>query len=137
MTRYLTEAEKARELAAWCETLGNPIGGPGSPDTEIIPWCQKINALEGICTVQSCAGHAASERDDYESCGHFWIRLDEDRASLFHRRAFELAEHSVIERVSLIYQSWGQEVVEIYFRGRATGQLKDSMGVILAFLGSL
>ena len=133
LTRYLTPNEKARELVSFSQIREtSPESGPGIPDPEILPWCDRINAIEGICTLQSCAGH---ERN--RSSGHLWVRLDEHKALRVQGNAFELAQCSTINRVSLIYQPWGQEVLQIEFRGTPDGQLENSMRAILSFLESL
>ena len=136
MSRYLTATEKSHELEAWSRIQAECVGlsGPGMPDPEIMPWCEKINALDGICTLQSCAGHRGGERG---LGGHLWLRLDRAKARIFQNRAFELTRHSGIERISLIYQPWGQEVVQIEFQGAPTGQLDASIRAILGFLESL
>ncbi len=134
MPRYLTEGEKALELEAWSYTLAAGLAGVGAPDPEITPWCGKINALPGVCTLQSCAGHEAGERGQL---GHLWLRLNEEKAIAFNERAFELAQRKCMDRVSLIYQPWGAEVVQIEFRGLPHGQLESSMIELLTFLQSL
>jgi hypothetical protein len=135
-SRYLTTAEKTAELDGWRRTRDAFAGivGPGVPDPEMIPWCEKINALPGVCTLQSCSGHPDGE---IPRLGHLWLRLDDRRAASFHARAFELAAKTGIERISLIYQPWGHEVIQLEFAGSPDGQLEGSLGAILGFLGSL
>lgn len=140
-TRYLGDDEKAATLAEWHELLGERASepwAPGDPDPDMIPWCEKINALSGTCTLQSCAGHGPDE-GGYRSSGRLWLRLGEHEAHRFRERVFELVTHSSMERISIIYQPWGSEVVEIDFRGNADGegQLEQSMRAILSFLESL
>ena len=132
--RYLIAQEKAQGLAAWQDTLAARMVGAGAPDPEIILWCEKINAIRGICTLQSCVGHEIGERGPL---GCLWLRFNKEKARAFHERAFELAERSGIDRVSLIYQPWGAEVVQIEFCGLPHGQLESSMVELLAFLWSL
>ena len=134
VSRYLTAQEKARELAAWQDTLASRMAGAGAPDPEIIFWCEKINVIRGACTLQSCAGHETGERGPL---GHLWLRFNEEKARAFHERAFELAQRKYVDRVSLIYQPWGAEVVQIEFRGLPDGQLGSSMVELLTFLRSL
>lgn len=76
--RYLTQKAKARELAAFQELRkkGAPAGnqaGRGYPDPDILPWCDRLNALEGLCTLQSCAGHTPRNGDPGPHPGHLWI----------------------------------------------------------------
>ena len=68
--------------------------------------------------------HSAGERGSF---GHLWLWMDELRARYFHSRAFELAEHRGIERVSMIYQPWGQEIAEVEFQGSPASQLDSSI----------
>ena len=137
--RWLSTSEKKKELADWeCHKAASPRpagdpGGHGYPDPEMILWCDRLNAIPGICTLQSCSGHGPDEQG-YRSSGHLWLRMSEPLAHTFHRRAFELSEHPAMERVSLIYQSWGHEVVELVFRGVADGMLDESMSVIARWL---
>jgi hypothetical protein len=135
--RYLTPAEKERALREWADYQAETAGvvGPGVQDPEIVAWCDKINALDGVCTLQSCAGHHPGEGERW--MGVLWLWFDERVALAFWRRAFELAERSGIERVSTIYQPWGQEIVQIEFRGVPDGQLETSMAKLVEFLSSL
>ncbi len=135
MNRHLTPAEKTRELARWAEICStSPSSGPGTPDPEIVPWCERINELDGICTLQSCAGHLDGEHGHE---GHIWLWLDRDRLNELQDRGIELADRNGIERVSVIYQPWGQEIVEVCFKGVPADRLDSSMGVVLGFLESL
>ncbi len=136
--RYLDESRKAEELAYWTRLVAEPVSeeGRGNPDPEIIPWCEKINSIPGICTLQSCAGHEYGE-DGIRSAGHFWLWLSPEKAANFKQRAFELARNAAIERISTIYQPWGQEIALVEFRGIPDGQLEDSGRAITTFLASL
>lgn len=136
MGRYLTPAAKTAEIRQW-NTIRNAavgIAGAGTPDAEIAPWCDRLNALPGVCTLQSCAGHENGERG---RSGHLWLWLDEARARALHKRAFELARRSEIERLSVIYQPWGQEILEVVLQGSPDGQLEHSIEIVLLFLESL
>lgn len=136
--RYLSMTGKAGELSCWRGLLDErgSAGGPGDPDPEMILWCDRINAIEGVCTLQSCAGHQ-NQKSGVRSAGHLWLWFSAEKTRNFQKRAFELAQNSTIERISTIYQPWGQEVVQIEFRGIPDGQLEDSGQIILAFLASL
>jgi hypothetical protein len=129
--RYLTEPAKASELAQWRQLISRPWPpGPGNPDPSMIPWCEKINALPGICTLQSCQGHENGERG---TAGHLWLWLDEEKARAFPTRASELAKSENVEAVSLLFKPWDQQVVEVIFRGSPGGKLGASMQEILDF----
>lgn len=82
---------KAREMSS----------GPGLPETSMIPWCEKLNDIDGLCTVQSCAGHGP-DACGYRSSGHLWLRLSAPMMKQFIERGSDLAadlEH--IERANL------------------------------------
>lgn len=142
MGRYLTPFEKERVLTEWRETLRSmpkavPSDGDerGYPDPPIVPWCEELNDVTGICTVQSCCGH--KRLDGTFVSGHLWLRLDKEMAARFDMQALALAGASGIERVSRLYSQWGAEVVEIVFLGNERGQLERSMQSILGFLRTL
>jgi hypothetical protein len=103
-----------------------------------VPWCDRLNALPGVCTVQSCAGHTPEETGGGFRSGHVWLLLDEEMSTAFDTRAMELAaQEEHIERVSRIYAPWGQEVTSITFAGNERGLLDESMRIVLEFFLSL
>lgn len=72
MDRYLTPAEKAGELAAWTDNDG--------ADEGTRPLMERLNAIDGVCTVQSCIGHVRPSKIDGATLvenGHVELRLDE------------------------------------------------------------
>lgn len=90
MARWLTDDEKETTLSYWHHTRDVVpetwevkaqfvAGGYGWPDPAIHPWCDRLNAIEGVCTVSSCVGHAidlATLPGRYGD-GHLWLRLAE------------------------------------------------------------
>lgn len=135
--RFMTPDAKEAALSEWANCLQNASDGPGSPDPDIIPWCDEINALGGFCTLQSCAGHGSAEAGNVEAAGHLWLWMDEPTSRVFDQSAFHLARHPHIERVARIYTSWGQEVASITFHGNERHRLAESMQAILSFLRQL
>lgn len=140
--RYLTAEAKARELAAWGEVrkAGIPAGnqaGKGYPDPNILSWCDRLNALPGICTLQSCSGHLPRNGDPGPHPGHLWLHLSEPMARAFSRRAFKLARQDGIEEVSCQFKEWGQEIVSLVFAGDDRGLLASSMDRITSFFEAL
>lgn len=134
-TRYLTPAEKEFVLERWAADL-NRHGleerpGGGYPDPDMVPWCDRINALPGVCTVQSCQGHI---ENGYLRPGHLWLRLDEPTATAFDREAFRLAGVESIEQVARMYTGWGQEIASITFAGNERDSLAASLRAVLRFL---
>lgn len=140
MTRYLTSEAKQHQLVEWRRTLtdwrhaGRPEHETGWPDPSIIDWVERINAVPGVCTLQSCAGH---RRGEYQEAGHLWLAFNSTTADAFHRRAFELATNPAIERVATCYHVDGREIVIIEFQGEERGALNASLDTILRFLVSL
>ena len=130
--RYLTEDAKQTILREWQETRATIKAGPGCPDPGIVPWCDKINSLPGICTLQSCQGH---RHDDAIEPGHLWLWLSEAAADRFDRAATYLAtERAVIERVSWHYLDDGKKIASVTFRGNERDALEISAATIFGFL---
>jgi hypothetical protein len=103
----------------------------------MLPWCDRLNAIPGVCTLQSCAGHAASD-GGVIAPGHLWVWLDRETSDAFDANAFHLAVKTrYIERVAKEYTAWKQEVASITFAGNERGLLHYSMSIILAFFESL
>jgi len=132
--RYLEISEKLLILSDWERTCAETRSGRGFPDQRMLEWCQKINALPGVCTIQSCSGH--HEPGGAYTSGHLWLRLSRRSARRFNNRAFALAGEPGIERVSRFYASWGEEVAEIVFLGDERGHLAASMLAITNFLAT-
>jgi len=137
--RFLTVGEKSEILNAWGERISAlPTDVPGEgdprgfPDPLMIEWCRRINALKGVCTVQSCSGHRASDGAFYS--GHLWLRMSRGVSDRFERQAFNLAGQRGIERVSKLYMHGGEEVIVLEFQGQEHDRLDSSMGAVLRFL---
>lgn len=156
MGRYLTYADKARELTLWERTkrevvapVDRPdkIAGHGYPDPEIFDACDRLNAIDGVCTLQSCAGHWSPEyHDDFDRLtripwpGSLWLWLDERMAHAFDHHAFDLALHPNVEQVSRIYHRHdgeGREILDITFLGSAHGVLRESVEMLVGFFAGL
>jgi hypothetical protein len=141
-SRHLSPEGKRAELAEFdrykAEHQAPPddAGGRGFPDPDILPWCDRLNALPGVCTLQSCAGHEYS--DGSHSSGQLWICLSPAMARGFRERVFDLAQHSPpIERVYTLYAAWGQEIVDVRFAGNECGLLAESMELVVEFFSGL
>ncbi len=137
--RHLSDKEKAQTLAKWERTHAGPLdtgkGGCGYPDPDMIPCCEELNAIPGVCTIQSCAGHG-TERS-VESPGHLWIRLGPCMSEAFDRAAFRLSAHPCVEQVAKVYTAWGEEVTSITFAGNERNLLAKSLHAVLLFFYSL
>ncbi len=144
MTRYLTPEEKRLELATWREILatvpkaGERDGGRGLVDADIVPWCDRLNEIPGVCTIQSCAGHGNAVAGHVGSPGVLWLRLSQELSAALDADAFRLsARKPYIEQVSRFYASWGKEIASITFAGNERDSLHRSMRLIVAFFRSL
>lgn len=145
--RYLTPDTKDRELASWMEARGifltqfpvesrAGLGGRGYPDPEMFEWCDLLNAtFPGVCTLQSCCGHALPEYGSVHAPGSFWLWLSQPMSRMFNRFAFDLARQPCMERVTRIYHDVGQEIADLQFKGleRGVAQFHESINVIVAF----
>ena len=116
-SRYLTTDQKAGLLGEW-ETAkaqrlrpADDAGGHGWVDPEVVPICDALNDLPGVCSLQSCAGHG-------ESPGHLWLWLDEHNSRAIDVWGHVLARLPGIEAVSRKYTDWGQQITAIEFDSR-------------------
>lgn len=142
-TRYLTPEGKRWVLDEWARKraemphTGPGDGGHGLPDPEVFPWCDALNEIPGVCTLQSCAGHVVEAADGsgpYRYPGEFWVWLDQPMSAAFDRHALQLAaKRPHIEKVTKLYGDWGQEVVSIIFAGDALHFSEDAMRLIVGF----
>ena len=141
--RYMTQKAKDSLLAEWLSVRSQPApdgakGGCGFPDPEVFPLCDNLNSLPYICTLQSCAGHvvpAADGTGDYIYNGQVWLWLSAEGARRFYERVHLLAAVvPLIERVQLLWQSDGQEVVDVTWRRE---MLSQATTVLPRFFGSL
>lgn len=138
--RYLSAGEKRRILAQWSAEQRHAIGrdglgGEGWPDRDVLPLCEVLNSLPGVCTVQSCAGHGRPGWVDYPGC--LWLRLDRRTSEAFEKHASVLAGMREIDRVSKIYNEDGKEVVAIEFAGNERNLLAESQRRIVRFFEQL
>jgi len=143
--RFMTPDGKARELAS----LARERAEGGLADEAIMQYCDALNALPGVCTLQSCAGHRPGEisagapagtRDQQlERTAHLWLWLDERTADTFYYSAWRLSEHPCMEYVAIRFQPYGRQLVELIFHGNdcGPGHLASSMKVIIKFLGEI
>ena len=134
--------EKAEILEGWEErkrTLINPEakGGLGYVDPDIVPLCDALNQLPGVCTLQSCAGHSAEDSDGPIYPGELWLRLGPGIKGRFEAVVRQLAANTSIDRVGKIYWEDGKETVTITFKGNELGHLAESSAVVLKFFEKL
>ncbi len=113
-------------------------------DEEIVPFCDKINKFEGVCTVFSCVGHEQWCTEGLMmEWGYLDLWLDKRMFDLFRYYAFELI-NPPIERLEIHYQTsmyaeLDKEtcIIKISFQGKPMNALDESMNIILKFIHSL
>jgi hypothetical protein len=142
--RYLTPAHKAAVLAEWAKRKSTPRpqdarGGHGYPDPGIFDLCDRLNAIDGVCTLQSCAGHSEAESDGGLYPANLWLWLAADQARGFERAAsqFQVAMWPTVDRLAKHWQPDGQEVVEISFVRHDHPAFRSTCDAIVAFVSRL
>ena len=154
--RFMNEIDKAAEMRGWAMAKQTPIptgfvGGRGYPDPEMFAWCDRLNALSRLCTLQSCAGHKCTPELHCEPCsdwatfsaggggehiwnGQLWLWPDEKLARWCYDHLPSLALLKPrIDKVGLLWHVECREIIDIQFQGAGHGQLENSMSNIVAF----
>ena len=133
--------EKAEILEGWDERkrtlIARAKGGLGYVDPDIVPLCDALNRLPGVCTLQSCAGHSAKDSDGLIYPGELWLRLSPEIMCRFEAVAQQLAAKTLIDRVGKIYWEDGKETVTVAFKGNESGHLAQSGVILLKFFEKL
>ncbi len=131
---FLTDREKADHLTRWSELRGctsNPTA-PGNPDPAIFLLTNALNALDGVCTVQSCAGHRRGQAID---AAHIWLRTSAPVFNAMLRSAPQLVEHDEIEELAVRYgRTASGPIIEIIFAGSERGCLEQSSAILLDYV---
>jgi len=148
--------DKAAEMRSWEVTKQQPLpdtftGGHGYPDPEMFPWCDRLNALSRLCTLQSCAGHRCTPELQCSHCeaehlrlgaepeahvwnGQLWLWPDEKLARWCYDHLSSLALLKPrIDKVGLLWYVDNKEIIDIQFQGAGHGQLENSMSNLCAF----
>lgn len=149
-TEYPTPEAKADELRTWEEVKAGPRGkgGQGFPDDRIIPLVDALNALPGVCTLGSCAGHPGERRTDADGvtelwnryAANLWLWLDWKVYRRFLRTAPDFVQSTVIRSVSVLFGRWDRRaIVDIEFAGDDVGEgaLEESSELILEYFRSI
>lgn len=140
MSRWLTDEDKAAQLYQWYKLRRGTIpdrkdlGGRGFPDRDIYDLTDQLNSIEGICTVQSCAGHLPETSDGGIYPGSLWLWMEETTQDWFREHVWELVSQDCIEQAAILYgRERTKDVVEILFAGNERGRLAESSQAILKF----
>ena len=144
MQHHLGRSEKDAELKVWTKATQSyvscePRPGKGFPDPLMVPWCERLNEIGGLCTMQSCTGHRTPDGSIVGN-GVVCLWLSEPMLRSFMRRGVKLAQHPCVEYLSLIFHTGGADyVAEIMFKGeeQQPSQLDESMTAIVEFFVSL
>jgi hypothetical protein len=139
-TWFLSPREKAEELSGWlaARAAASDPSYPGTPDPDIYGLVDALNALPGVCTVQSCSGHGPEERkaDGGITPGRVWLRLSARVFRRFERHVAHLIAGPGVEEASVRYgraRDGAPPVVDIVFAGKERGHLAESGAAILDF----
>lgn len=139
--RYLTSAEKARMVAEWLAYREGPFpeapeqrGGMGYPDPEVFDLTDRLNAIDGVCTVGSCSGHKHDFTDPEEIardtlwCGAVSLRLSEPMMHRFMRDVEQLTRWNLYIDSACVWFGAGGDRVDIQFAGLNGGTQHGSSG---------
>jgi hypothetical protein len=114
------------------------VGALGGPEPVMFPYIDTINGIDGVCVIQSCAGHPSVEESDQPPlAGQLWLRMDEFTSRVFDHRAFALANDGRFYKVARLYRATGMEVVWVVFQARDEDERALALSILLAFLRSL
>lgn len=144
-SRWLTPDAKAAEMRFWkgaqikrAFLTSPPRGGTGHADPEIYELCDVLNAMDGLCTLQSCAGHHLQAADGTGWCRHsaqLWLWLSVPVTVAFAQRVDRLALSPLVERVQTMYLPTNEgvirEVVDVRFRGMEHSALEFAQSCTL------
>ncbi|MBA7636901.1 hypothetical protein ES703_44529 [subsurface metagenome] len=97
MVKFIPLSREEKEH--WLNFLRDQIK-EGGVDSELIPYLNEINSLEGICTTQSCTGH---KRGKHQDDGHLRFRLSEKMMGALRRNVSKFYECRNIGYVDLRY----------------------------------
>lgn len=143
-TRYLTPEGKVAELEYWRSAQRTSVrppgdaGGHGFVDPEIVPWCDVLNAIDGVCTLQSCCGHRTPSADgegDHVWNGQVWLWLSEPLAMAVYKHIGSLGRSALFDSVALLFgKGQGErEVLDVTFVPKP-GNMDRAMKALADFL---
>jgi len=140
--RYLTKQEKEKTLGYLRDRYKKASLDPdGHLDLEMIPYLERINACDGMATLQSCTGHKKSKKRNWTSCGHLWIRLNKELTVLFDERLWQLVRCKFVNQVDKMYSFYKfvevQEMVSISFPGHEDDSFYQAIEFITRFFERL
>lgn len=140
--RYLTRREKEKTLGYLRDTYKKASLDPdGHLDLEMIPYLERINACDGMVTLQSCTGHKKSKKYPSMSGGHLWVRLSKEMTVLLDGRLWQLVRCKFVTQIDKIYHFYEfvevREVIDISFPGHEDDSFYQTMEFITQFFERL
>lgn len=144
MSRYLTGSEKRKILHNLNGIKIISIKRNEGLDSEMVPYLDKLNAIKGLVTLQSCQGHKYKSRNypgtQMLETAHVMLKLSKKLSISFYEKVAKLVAIKNVERVSVEFDALGslQEVVMIYFYGGDHDKdVKPVMDKVCDFFSSL
>lgn len=143
--RYMTPGGKAKEMAFWEKSQRESVkpegdtGGMGYVDREIVPFCDAINKIEYVCTLQSCAGHRREHPDKpgttYFQPAQLWLWLRRNEAKKLYSKAAGLAGRDWVDSLKIQIID-GREIADIiFFPQELTPSMENNLLCFLRGLG--
>jgi hypothetical protein len=122
--RYLTPAEKARELEGFERSE--------TPDEGIRPLMAQLNRIADVCTVQSCIGHRRRANGSvYVESAHVEMRLGERATKAFYDAMPRLKDLPFVEDAILSLRP-GYQVASVWGTPGSLPAIVDQLALVLA-----
>lgn len=130
---YLTETEKSRTMQSWNGRLSDAADDLVDPGVR--PLMDRLNRIDGVCTVQSCIGHVKLSFDDpgqrYVMNGHIEMRLDERATKAFYVGMPRLRALSGVDDVAISWRT-PYQVCNVWFQPGNIERVVDVLEKVLA-----
>lgn len=141
-TRYLTKQEKEKTLGYLREAYKKASLAPdGYLDLEMIPYLERINACDGMVTLQSCTGHKKSKKRNWTAGGHLHLKLSEETMEIFDEKTGVLVKSKLINQVTILYSYYKktaiEKIVNIHYQGHEDDFFYQAMEFITKFFEGL
>jgi hypothetical protein len=127
--QYLTPDEKVVTLEAW----ESGTGESAYADPGVRPLVAQLNAIGGVCTVQSCIGHTYERQADGSrrvENGCIEMRLDEERTRLFYAGMARLRFVPGVDDVMICWRT-PYQVCNVWFQ---PGRIAPVVGALVEIL---
>lgn len=140
--RYLTEREKEKTLGYLRDSYKKASLDPdGHLDLEMIPYLERINACDGMITLQSCTGHKKSKKRNWTAGGHLHLKLSKEKMEIFDKKVGVLVKSELINQVTILCSYYKktaiEKIVNIHYRGHEDDSFYQSIEFITQFFERL